>query len=67
MLPFTSLLVLAAQLVTSAYALSEYDAVVLVKSFADSLMAPQDVSVARQGNSTLFAPDVQGRIDILGE
>ena len=64
---FANLLVLALSSVSFTTALSEYDAVVLVKNFADSLLAPHNVDVANAGNSSLFAADVQGRIDIIGE
>ena len=67
MRPLISLLLLGLGAISPISALTEYDAVVLVKSFADSLMSPANVAVAQQGNSSLFAPDVQGRIDIIGE
>jgi hypothetical protein len=67
MLSLYRLTIVAACLASAVVALTEYDAVVLVKTFADSLMPSQDGSIAQQGNSTLFASDVQGRVDIIGE
>ncbi|WVW82297.1 hypothetical protein I302_104303 [Kwoniella bestiolae CBS 10118] len=45
-------------------ALSEYQVLQVVKGFADSYLAPENVEVARSINSTLFAEDVTGTADL---
>ncbi|OCF55462.1 hypothetical protein L486_06946 [Kwoniella mangroviensis CBS 10435] len=49
---------------TTINALSEYQALEVVKGFADSYLAPKNIEVARSINSTLFAEDVTGTADL---
>ena len=67
MFAYLHLLLLVLCSAAPVWAVTEYDAVVLLKNFADSLLAPTSAEIAKKGNSTLFAEDVQGRIDIIGK
>ncbi|KAK8865951.1 hypothetical protein IAR55_001100 [Kwoniella newhampshirensis] len=48
----------------SSLALSEYEALSVLKDFADSFLAPNNARIAHSINSTLFAPDVKGTADV---
>lgn len=59
--------ILSLSSIARAAYITEYDAVVLVKTFADSFLAPVNKEIAHKGNSTLFTEDVKGRVDVIGE
>ncbi|WVQ82767.1 hypothetical protein IAT38_004899 [Cryptococcus sp. DSM 104549] len=45
-------------------AITDFEAVSVVKDFADAFLAPRNVEVAKSINSTLFAEDVKGTVDL---
>ncbi|KAL7424715.1 hypothetical protein Q5752_000399 [Cryptotrichosporon argae] len=54
----------ALALVRPVAALTEYDYVDVVKRFADAMLSPANIQVVDSINSTLFAEDVYGTVDV---
>ncbi|RXK42465.1 hypothetical protein M231_00019 [Tremella mesenterica] len=51
-------------LASGVLSLSSFDFVEIVKTFADNILAPSNIKVAQSINSTLFAEDVSGTVDV---